>query len=168
MTTEEEIKQVLGDIVVSFNSLELLASATIWVLLGVGMQDQRVGKAITSELVFMPKINMLRRIINEKLPADMRKEFDSIYKDLDKCSNGRNKYIHSLWLLGLGAGTKILDMRKEFTRTGRNNTEKAFLLVPIDELREFNNKVILTSTALSNYISRVEALLNMIQGEKQK
>jgi len=138
---DNELKQILGEIVIDFNLLELAVSMVIWELLVPG-QDQKVGKTITTDLMFFQKIKLLRRVIKQKLPKDKQDEFDKLYVRLTKNNDGRNKYIHSLWLPNIGGKTLKRFSEKEFNKKGHHEPARAISDVLLDELKNFDKEIV--------------------------
>lgn len=121
-------KRLLGEYIIEFNKLDLVVARSIWTMLDFNNKFQsRMGKAITSHLMFLNKVEMLNRLVSAMVPKQQREEFKNIYKQLRNCNTRRNELIHSVWYIDLTQQATIYHVRKEMERDGQ------------DTLKDINN-----------------------------
>ena len=101
----EELYAAIGRFAVKFEHVVHAMSTNImWLLFKAGLQDQRMGFAVTAGLTAEPLRRMLAAIMADTL-GDQASEADrrivaNILKRVSKLTESRNDVIHRMWYVG--------------------------------------------------------------------
>src|SRR5579884_1369720 len=93
-----EVAQVLGRLIATFNALESQVESFIWHLLQI---QQDIGQILTCELAFKQKFavfgSLFRKVVDDPKLLD---ELDTTLKALDQAEQIRNRLAHSVYAAG--------------------------------------------------------------------
>jgi hypothetical protein len=93
-----ELLVALGELTVRFSYMEVEMKHFIGNL--INMDDQRIGKIITSDMPFKPLWHALMSLYrHSELDKSLVKEFQTLLNSVEELESKRNNLIHSDWIL---------------------------------------------------------------------
>lgn len=94
----------IGDVTVSFESLDMQVQLLAWLLLG-DLEKQRIGRIITAELRFAARCDLVLNLYREQFDVPERfKELQALVGRARELEQQRNRITHSFWMLNQSAG----------------------------------------------------------------
>jgi hypothetical protein len=96
----DEFLSAIGSVTVEFAMLEYQIESAIWSLLGLTTpENQAVGKTITTDLTFHPRLNLLGALLQLQFPRYDEHELGlkRLIADIRKRAKMRNLIVHSIW-----------------------------------------------------------------------
>jgi hypothetical protein len=148
----EDIYAPIGELIVSFQSLEMHVNLLLIDLLG---QDYDSGFCLTSEMSFARLVVSLKSVSEVRIKnAALVQEICDLAGKIKICDDNRNKITHSIF--APSSDGKL--MRAKITAKQKNGLQKAIHEVSVQEIAEYTKQIKDTTTQVSTLAHKLKAL----------
>ena len=144
-----KIHEVVGWICVSFESLDLLLSATVNKLIS---DDPDIGSIITSEMAFKNLVHAFSSLTKYKYSdqQDLLIEIDKLIRELNEAEEKRNQIIHSTYANKVNKKKEVDIQRIKITARQKRGLRFSQSTFSENDLKEIGNQIVNTMVELES------------------
>ncbi|HLX13319.1 MAG TPA: hypothetical protein VKS81_10950 [Bacteroidota bacterium] len=111
-----------------------------------------LGLKLTSTIYTDKLIKMLRVAVKHLYSEDIYRQFESVIRDIEKCENERNIFVHSMWAF---ENAKNYVRRRKFKYTPKKGLNLGKEDIDIDSIIALANRILIASENLSKFLDKL-------------